>query len=859
VKRRTAVFAAVLLSVLLAAPAAGTVIGTNVLYTTDADFDQGTLVNVNHDAPNNNQLQLNESSGTFPFIWVALSQRCTIAKINTETGAILGEFRTISDLAGCNESSRTTVAIDGTVWVGHRGPGGVTHVGLNELNQCVDRNSNGTIETSGAYGDVKPWSGADSMVANAEDECILHHVDTDAAFGGFADSRHMSIDAANNLWVGNFNGGGQFVRINGSTGAIETPVKDTPCGGYGGLIDSNGIIWSAPGTILRWDPDAPDGPDNPECINPPNSVYGVAIDSSGWVWVNEFGSQVSKVSPDGNSFQGPFFNGSSTGSQGLAIDSDGDAWISSSLSCFASCTVGHLLNDGTFVGNVLTPTGSGSTGVAVDAAGKIWTANRNSNTATRIDPNLGPLGCAGSGCTSGTERVGAVDLTVDFPAGPGGRPLPFPYNYSDMTGAQLLGTVPQGTWTVTQDGALPGTAWGTITWNTEPPGTVPAGAELTVEARAADTEAGLGSEAYVAVSNGAAFNLTGRFIQVRVTFKPNADGDSPVLSDIRIQSSAQVVGPPANLDLQPPSATNTVGEEHCVTATVSDAAGAPVPLTPVDFTVSGANPNAGASVTDADGEAEFCYTGTVAGDDDIVATAVGGTNPTDTATKTWVPGAPATLELTPPTATNTVDEEHCVTATVRDQFGNPTPGVTVDFTVDPPTFRTPPAGVDVTDANGQATFCYTSALPGEDEITATARGGTNPSDTAEKTWVLPASTAGCKVNNGGWIIAANGDRANFGGNAKGDGPSGNETYQDKGPAADIHVKSINVLAVDCSSDGTSASIFGTATINGAGSFDFRIDVKDLAEPGSTDTYRIRLSTGYDSGDQVLSGGNIQIH
>jgi hypothetical protein len=48
-------------------------------FTLDADFDQGTLVNVNHDAPNGNQLQLNSSSGTVPFIWVALSQRCTIA------------------------------------------------------------------------------------------------------------------------------------------------------------------------------------------------------------------------------------------------------------------------------------------------------------------------------------------------------------------------------------------------------------------------------------------------------------------------------------------------------------------------------------------------------------------------------------------------------------------------------------------------------------------------------------------------------------------------------------------------------------------------------------------------------------
>jgi len=36
-------------------------------------------------------------------------------------------------------------------------------------------------------------------------------------------------------------------------------------------------------------------------------------------------------------------------------------------------------------------------------------------------------------------------------------------------------------------------------------------------------------------------------------------------------------------------------------------------------------------------------------------------------------------------------------------------------------------------------------------------------------------------------------------------------------------------------------------------------VKDAAEPGvGQDRYRILLSTGYDSGEHTLEGGNIQI-
>jgi hypothetical protein len=244
----------------------------------------------------------------------------------------------------------------------------------------------------------------------------------------------------------------------------------------------------------------------------------------------------------------------------------------------------------------------------------------------------------------------------------------------------------------------------------------------------------------------------------------------------------------------------------------------------------------------------------------------GPTTAVETVVVTVTPAEPATLDLQPETATNVVDAEHCVTATVADAFGNVTPGITVDFSVSPTTFRTPSSGTAVTDAAGQATFCYTSALPGDDTITAFAdtdnsgaQNGTEPSDTAAKTWVLPGSSEGCKVTYGGRILTADGDKATFGGNAKATGPSCQEQYQDHGPAVDMNVHSIDVLAVSCSEDGTMASIFGTATVDGAGSVDFRIDVQDLGEPGTSDTYRLRLSDGYDSGEQILAGGNVQIH
>jgi hypothetical protein len=340
-------------------------------------------------------------------------------------------------------------------------------------------------------------------------------------------------------------------------------------------------------------------------------------------------------------------------------------------------------------------------------------------------------------------------------------------------------------------------------------------------------------------------------------------------------------GEPTTLLLEPPADENQVGEEHCVTATVRDAFGNPTPGITVRFSVSGANRASGSATTDADGEAEFCYTGTTVGVDAITAYADTDNDdtqdpgePTGAAEKTWTPGEPATLVLEPPADVNTVGEEHCVTATVRDAFGNPVPGVTVRFSVPTAvaTFANPSSGSDVTDADGEATFCYSASLPGEDVIHAFAdtnddgmQDAGEPFGDATKTWTPPASTALCevKITEGGWITANNGDRASFGGNAKvtADGTSvqGQQDYQDHGPAQARNVHSIELLATTCSDDLTTATIFGTATIDGSGTFVFRIDVMDQGEPGVNDSYGIMLSDGYFSGQQQLQGGNVTIH
>lgn len=548
----TLVFAAVLLYGTMGVALAA-VSGTDVEYTLDANFDQGALLNVNHNAPNNDQLQLNVTTKPFPFINIAASARGTVVRIDVNSGNVLGEYLTAPDGMGRNPS-RTTVDQFGNVWVANRDEygwsggqqkGSVTRIGLViggtrvdadgtpnptgqylkppfEYNTCVDRDGDGLIKTSLGLGNVLAWTNAggantDGGVSTAEDEAIINYTRVTGT-----GTRTLAIDANNDLWVGGY-GDLDHEKLSGVTGM---PIIGTQfnlgLGGYGGLIDRNGILWSARSPILRFDPITMTGAG----IYTVPGAYGLGIDpNTGHIWVSELGgtNQVYEINPaDGsviNSYPLPFW-----GAQGLAVDGNSHVWVAEIFGDEVAHYAPDPANPGKhlLVGQV---TGfGGTTGVAVDANGKIWAAEINSNSGSRIDPNAGPVGAGG-------YTVGKIDLNVPIGFGAG------PYNYSDMTGFVAIGaTSPQGTWTVVQDSGAQGTDWGTITWNTEPQGSEPSGTSIIVEARAADTQAGLSSQPFVPVSNGVPFTLKGQFIEIQTTLKAAPDGTSPVLSNLRVKA-----------------------------------------------------------------------------------------------------------------------------------------------------------------------------------------------------------------------------------------------------------------------------------------------------------------------------------
>ncbi|MDA8136643.1 MAG: PEP-CTERM sorting domain-containing protein [Desulfobacteraceae bacterium] len=510
-------------------------------FTTTDEWGTGVLTSTNTSEPpdtGDGHVRLNDAILTpFNHIWVALSGRGTVARIDTNVNpttlgngdtylteaeasgmAVLGEYYTAPSGLG-RDPSRTTVDANGDVWVGNRaqdsGQGSVAKISANPTNPTgapvvTSNGIFGSAANGGAAGtfNALSWTnsgGADSAggVTTATDDAQMLYVRT----SGTA-VRAVAVDANNDVWVGGYNNK-QFQLYDGDSG---TPVAgsgnsfNAGAGGYGAVVDGNGVVWSAGlnyNSLVKHDP----ATNTTQIIANGRYSYGMGIDNNGKLWVSNWtDNTVQRIDTATGVVEGTF--AAYSGMRGVAVTPDNDIWVAASY----SNGVMRMNNDGSI--QTFIPTGDHPTGVAVDSNGKVWVTNYNASTVSRIDPTL-----------NGGD--GGVDMTLYLGSGAN------PYNYSDMTGTVLLGsTTPQGTWRKVVDGGI-GADWGQILWNQQDEGDIPDSTGLLMEARVSDDQSTWSD--YIAFDSGDDLGLLGRYLEVRATLSRTGGTNlTPVLSDLRI-------------------------------------------------------------------------------------------------------------------------------------------------------------------------------------------------------------------------------------------------------------------------------------------------------------------------------------
>lgn len=529
-------------------------------YTLDADFDLGVLSGVNHDAPNGNQLQINRVGTTFPVMWIANGGEDTVSKIDTATNKEVARYRTwfgpagqaghfshINDPFAGPAPSRTAVDLAGNAYVANRWFSGARQAWVIKIlaEGGIDRNGNGVIDTSidtsgeGQIASAEMLPMADTNGNNRidpeeiQDERIAWAVSVGNNNGL---GRALCIAPDGNLWVGLYNAA-TYYKISAADGSVLAgPIPTTPTAGrpnagawtpYGCLIDANGTLWSASlSSVLGKIENAHLNPSvatpNPYTVSSfshPGQNYGIAL-GHGRVFLGLLsGGSYLEFDPSTNTSIVPA--ALSFAATGISVDAAGDivsgpysgggiAKFRWSADNTGTCATNPAKN-GCVIWSRSSQLSSETRGVIADANNDIWQVSRTGNVVMKHRGSDGaPLGV--------------------YPVGN------HPYTYSDATGlSQRTQTNLSGTWTVVYDSGVAATPWGRIHWTDA----VPAGANVTVQARSADSVAGLSGQLYQAVAKGATFAAAGRFIQIEARLAANVGRESPTLFDLTVNSLVQ--------------------------------------------------------------------------------------------------------------------------------------------------------------------------------------------------------------------------------------------------------------------------------------------------------------------------------
>ena len=345
-------------------------------------------------------LDKTKTSVSFNNLWVANSPEATVSKVDTKTGWEIGRYKI------CSNPSRTSVDLNGDVWIGCRGDGGVAKI-IADITKCPDKNGNGVIDTS------KDLNGNHKIEANervTNDECIKFIVYPD----GKTIARAAGVDKNNHAWIGWWTSK-RIRRLHPSNGANVSMIQ-LPCRPYGLVIDQQGIVWvqGAGCGLVRADPKTLSA----KLFKPPFKyrAYGINVDVFGGIW---FGGSWGAARYDPKTTKWVQANGV-TYSSAVATSTDGHTYVvndsKSTVSKINSLTA-------TMQGSISLGLGRYPHGVALDYDGYVWAVNLQKSTVSKCNPKT-------------------MQLVGEYPVGPK------PYTYSDMTGYTLNNfTAPKGHYT----------------------------------------------------------------------------------------------------------------------------------------------------------------------------------------------------------------------------------------------------------------------------------------------------------------------------------------------------------------------------------------------------------------------------
>jgi hypothetical protein len=486
-------------------------------------------------------LGMRQSGGQWA--WIANTQDSSLSRIDTVRAVEVARFATVGEGAhgapspsvACeaaqvlvngptgNCPSRTAVAGNGDAFVANRAfgaQGTVTRVAA-ELERCVDRDGDGTIETSADLDGDSTISAdpADGEILGSRDECLLWTTPVGGVAGvprALALAPPRWPREIGEVWVGVFFERSALVLDPDSGEITDSLALDIQP--YGAAPSPDGRIWF---TETDWESEfglqavdaeghAVEPPIEPPAFDGCAGSYGIAIDEEGRVWRGSSPcAGVFRYDPATEDWD--HFVPDATGeSLGVAADGEGRIWAV----FFRNQDRQRIARAARLDGETgetdrwydLRGLVGDAWGVDVDGEGDVWVVSREDDQAIQIDPLTGEM----TAVAVGDE----------------------PYTYSDFTGAQLrMVTDPSGRWDQLFEGCPVGpTRWFDVAIEAE----APVGAGVRIRHRVADDLATLTTLPWSDTHQRTASlrGEGGRFLEVRVELWSSDDGWTPTLASV---------------------------------------------------------------------------------------------------------------------------------------------------------------------------------------------------------------------------------------------------------------------------------------------------------------------------------------